>query len=572
MTRIKIIYWLLIAAFSIICLGIFNLEIIQGRKFRDLSDKNCIRLLPQDGSRGRILDRNGSLIVGSSLAYDVMIMPRQLSGIDETLFGLAKILKTDFKGLRENFRNNYSAPFIPVTVFRDVNVKTVMALEELKFDLDGVMVQSHPIRYYPYGNLACHVVGYLGEIDRWRLTKLADYGYNTKDIVGFGGIEERYDYYLRQEQGALSMNVDHRGKFVRLLGFKAPVDGKDIQLTLDLKIQKLVENELEGHKGCVIIMNPLTGEILAMASRPDFNPTQILKNSSAYLGQLFNNTNAPMVNRAISGLYPPASTFKPVVASSAMETGKINLSTRFFCSGSMRIGNRDFNCWEKHGEEDLIAAIAHSCDIFFYHTGLLAGPQLIYDYALKYGFAKPTGIELPYEASGLVPNPLWKKIYRFQGWYDGDTANLSIGQGDVLVTPLQLARMMAGFANRGILVTPYIVKTVAGKDFSPYKKRVVRIPVKEATITYIRKGLRSVVSDPAGTGKILFALPVEISGKTGTAQAGGGKQSHAWFVGFFPSSAPKYVICVFLERGGSGFMATTLAKKIIEGMLSEGIL
>jgi penicillin-binding protein 2 len=216
-------------------------------------------------------------------------------------------------------------------------------------------------------------------------------------------------------------------------------------------------------------------------------------------------------------------------------------------------------------------AITHSCNVFFYRTGLLVGAQLIHDYALKFGFARATSIELPYEESGFVPSPLWKKIYKFKNWFDGDTANLSIGQAELLVTPLQIARMMAVFANRGRLVTPYIVKAIDGQDFSLSQKKISVLPLKESTIDYIRQGLRNVVADPSGTANVLSSLSVAVAGKTGTAQAPPG-QSHAWFVGFFPFKHPKFVICVFLERGGPGYAASVLTKQIIEEMIEGGLI
>ena len=286
---------------------------------------------------------------------------------------------------------------------------------------------------------------------------------------------------------------------------------------------------------------------------------------------IFKNRDAPLINRSISGTFPPASVFKVIPAVAGLETKKISLSKTFVCTGSTLIGRRQFNCWSKHGEENLIQAIAHSCDVFFYKTGLLLGPLVIHDYALKFGLSKPTSFELPYEAGGLIPSPLWKKVNRFQKWYEGDTANLVIGQGDCLVTPLQMARMMAVFANKGYLVTPCIVKAIDGKDVSVYQKKSSHLGLKDSTIENIRLGLKEVVSLATGTGNVLSGLPVSVAGKTGTAQAPPGL-SHAWFVGFFPFENPKYVICVFLERAGPGYVSSVLAKEIIEAMINEGAM
>jgi len=256
---------------------------------------------------------------------------------------------------------------------------------------------------------------------------------------------------------------------------------------------------------------------------------------------------------------------------SLFETGKINLSTAFFCDGNTLVGSKQFNCWNKHGQQNLIAAIAHSCNVFFYKSGLMIGAQNIHDYAVKFGLSRPQAFELPYETGGFVPSPLWRKINKFKNWYDGDTANLAIGQGDCLVTPLQMARMMAVFANKGYLVNPYIVKTVDGEDISVYQKKAIRLSFKASTINYIRQGLREVVLGSEGTANVLSGLAVSVAGKTGTAQVPSG-QPHAWFLGFFPFENPKFVICVFLEHGGPGYVSCVLAKQIIEEMIKEGLI
>ncbi len=569
--RIKVVNCIIIIIFSFLAFNILNMEVIQGEKFQKLSNKNYLRLIPQEGSRGRILDRQGNIIVDNNLAYNVMVSSSGNNDIDKTLLEAAKVLGTDFKDLKEAFRNKYIGSFMPTTIATNISVKKAIALEELKPDVDNIMIQPYPLRSYPYGSLACHIIGYLNEIDLWRLTKLTDYGYKTKDIVGFGGVEEKYDYLLRQETGGLSVEVDHRGRFVSVLGLKPPRNGKDIQLTIDLRIQKIVEDNLKGKSGSAILMDPYSGEIIAMANNPNFEPSAFVNKSGSSIRNLFANSEAPFVNRAITGVYPAGSVFKIVVATAALETGKINASTAFLCTGSMHIGNKEFACWDTHGTQNLTGAIANSCNVFFYKTGLLVGAQTIYDYAVKFGFSHPTAIELPYEASGFLPSPLLRKIYKFQNWFDGDTANFAIGQGELLVTPIQIIRMMAAFANKGTLVTPSIIKAIDGDIVVNLKKRPVALSLKNSTINYIRQGLRGVVSDPKGTANTLSSLAVSVAGKTGTAQVFRG-QPHGWFVGFFPYEAPKFVICVFLEHGGSGHAASVVAKQIIEGMIREGLI
>ena len=571
MERKNIISVIVILMFIALVLGLFNLEIIQGPKFRRLSDSNCIRLISQFGSRGNILDRNGQVIVDNTISYDVMILPQDLEDVNQVLALISRLIGVPAQELKKTFKNNFLSSSVPVTVAANIDLKSAILLGEHKIDQPAIIVVPKPLRHYPYGPLASHVIGYVNEIDRWRLTKLEDYGYKTKDIVGFGGVEEKYDYYLRQEEGGLSVEVNHRGTFTRVLGFEPPKNGKDVSLTLDLRIQKIAEEAMQGRKGSAILMDPYTGEILAMANFPNFNPSVFIGKRTRLIAGLFNDPDAPLVNRAVASSYPPASVFKIVLAAAGLELKKINTSTTFVCQGSTMVGARKYSCWETHGPQDIIQAIAHSCDVFFYKTGLLVGAQNIHDYALKLGLGHPAGFDLSGETSGFIPSPLWRKLNKFQNWYDGDTANLSIGQGDCLVSPLQAVILAAVFANRGYLVSPYIVKNVGGLDLSARRKKFSPVAFKKTTFDIVDSGLREVVSDDKGTANAMAALPVKVAGKTGTAQVPRG-QTHAWFVGYFPYDKPKYAVCVFLEHGGPGHAAAVTAQQIIENMNKQGLI
>lgn len=568
MNRVKQVFWGLVALFILIVISLFNLEIIQGRSFRGLGDKNCIRLVSQRGSRGRIIDRNGILIAGSKVSYDLIFMPQDGIREDSMEAKISSILGEEYDIKSKSLRFNSS---MPVVIANNLKLRQAVSLGQLKIDFPCINIQANPLRFYPNHKLACHILGYLGEIDRWRLTKLEDYGYKTRDIVGFGGIEEKYDYYLRDEEGGFSFQVDHQGRMVRTLGFKPPVNGKDVGLTIDLRIQKIVEDALDGKKGAVILMNPYTGEILALASAPGFNPNAFIGREGSSVSRLFKDPAAPLVNRAISAAYPAGSVFKLVVAAAALENKKIGRYTSFLCQGQTKVGRQDFKCWSTHGQQDVVEALAHSCNVFFYKVGLLVGAQGIHDYALKLGLSHATGFDLPYEKQGFIPSPLFKKISTLQSWFDGDTANLSIGQGEVLVTPMQITRMMAVFANRGYLVTPHITRSIDGRGMVRYRKKPEKVGLKQDTINWINEGLKGVISYPGGTGNVLSTVGIDIAGKTGTAQAPP-KASHAWFSGFFPFKNPKFVICVFLEHGGPGYYSCVVAKRIIEDMLAQGLI
>lgn len=571
MERKNILNFIIIFMFSALLIGLLNLDILQSAKFRRLSDNNCIRLIAQSASRGNILDRNQDIIVDNKISYDVMIFPQDPGQLDRVLTNISRILEVEVKNLKIAFKKNFISASVPVAVASNIELKKAILLGEYKNEEPGIIIQSKPLRHYPYGALAAHLIGYVNEIDRWRLTKLEDYGYKTKDIVGFGGVEERYDYYLRQEEGGLSVEVNHRGKIMRVLGFEPPRNGKDIQLTIDLKIQKIAEDNLEGRKGSVILIDPASGEILALANYPNFNPSVFVNKRTSIIASLFNHPDSPLINRSIGSSYPPASVFKLIDACAGLELKKINLSTSFDCQGSTMVGARKFSCWDTHGVQNIFQAIAHSCDVFFYRTGLLLGAQNIHDYALKLGLGRKVGFELGYEASGFIPSPLWRKINKFQNWYNGDTANLAIGQGDCLVTPLQAVNMISVFANGGYLTNPYIVKAVGGVEVWAKKKKLSPVNFKKSTLETISKGLRQVVTDTKGTGNVLADLPVAVAGKTGTAQVAHGA-THAWFVGFFPYNKPKFAICVFLENGGPGYTASVVTKQIIKAMNEQGLI
>ena len=562
-----------VLAFTFIFVGIFlsYLQLVNGRKFIQLSDNNRIRIVPQLGSRGNILDRKGSVIIGNRLSYNVLVIPRQIYNSDNTIRKLSEILEVPFEKLQSTFRQRQVSSFLPVVLVENIDKKKAIIIEEARPSLPGVIIDPVPTRFYPYQKLACHLAGYLGEIDHWRLTKLKDYGYNKKDIVGYSGIEERYDYYLRQEEGGLQVEVDHLGNITRILGLRSPKNGKDIQLTVDLEIQKIIEESLGEREGAVVIMDSYSGEILGMASSPGFNP-EIFINKSASKESIFKNPHAPLFNRCISGAYPLGSVFKVVVAAAALESKKISPSTTYQCSGSLMIGRRSYSCWSAHGDENLKNALIHSCNVFFYRLGLLLGPDRMYEWALKFGLGKPTQIDLPSENSGHLPNSFWERLNKFKTWFDGDTANFAIGQGDLLVSPIQTAVFMASIANGGNLVRPYLIKSIGSKDVVNYQRRLSHVPIRDTTLELIRAGLRGVVGDEEGTANILSGVGVSVSGKTGTAQTTSGRQPHAWFVGFFPAEKPKFTICVFLEHAGPSVYACQIAKRIIEAMKEKGLL
>ncbi|MDD4909918.1 MAG: penicillin-binding protein 2 [Candidatus Omnitrophica bacterium] len=569
--RERILHISAAAVFSFLLLGIFYTQILRGGYYTNLSKRNCIRVIPQKGARGRIIDRNGIVVVDNYLSFDVVALPQELTDKERSIPKLASLIGTTAENIKGIIKKDFTAPFAPITIKEDIPQSTMMLLKEAGFELPGIEIQALPRRHYPFGSAAAHAIGYLGYIDRSRFMKLKAYGYEMEDIVGYSGVEEQCEKFLGAVDGGKQIEVDHRGRFVRLLGYKNARDGKDVKLTIDLKMQQIVEEVLAGHKGAIVVIEPNTGEVLAMASFPNFNPNVFIKRSlKAQLKEALTGRSSPLLNRAIGGQYAPGSIFKIVVAAAALELNKIGLNTSFNCPGYFQVGSREFGCWDTHGWQNIIAALTHSCDTFFYNTGLLLGADNIAAYAVKFGIGRPSGIDLPYEPSGVLPSPMWKKLRQFKGWYPGDTVNLSIGQGDLMMTPLQAAVMTAAIANGGRLIKPYIISEVDGKAFT--RGRSTPLSLKKETIKYIRSGLKGVVDSESGTASILSGIPgLTVSGKTGTAQVGS-RQPHAWFVGYSPQEGAKAAFCVFLENAGSSTYACALARTLLERFAKEGLL
>jgi penicillin-binding protein 2 len=569
--RIKIFHIFVILLFVLVVCGLFFLQIIRGSYYYRLSNSNRIRLIPQEAERGIIYDRNGAVVADNKISFDVALVPQDLGDAEKTFNYLSVTLDKDRNDVLREFRLNRWTPFAPAKVARNIPRETAIKLEEVKDLYPGMVVQIRAQRFYPFGPACSHILGYLGQIDRSRITRLKDYGYKIKDIIGYAGVEEYYDNFLRGEDGGTQIEVDNLGRQVRLLGMRQPQKGRDLILTVDSRMQKIAYAALENRRGAAVFMEPDSGEIFCMVSSPSFNPNAFIDRSDGdLLRNYFSNSASPLLNRVTQGLYPPGSVFKIITAIAALETGKINYATSFVCKGSFTLGNREFLCSEIHGLQNLKQALTHSCNVYFYHTGLMVGSDALNRYAREFGLGVATGIDLPSEVKGLVPSRLQKKISKNENWFEGDTVNFSIGQGDVLTTPLQLTRLMAILLTGYSDIRPHLVKKVGDREIDRGQLKN-RLKIKPEYLEQIEADLRSVVADPTGTANVLNLPNLKVAGKTGTAQVGGGR-SHAWFVGFFPSDKPRMVFCVFLENGGSSYNACVVARRILEEMVAEDIL
>jgi len=550
--RIRILGIIIFVPIFFVAIGLFHIQIAKGLLYQNLSTQNRIRLAPIESPRGRIFDRNGILLVDNSISFDLAIIPQELKNNEDILGTLSRKLNRPKEKLANSLKANFIAPFQPVKIVSDIGKKRAIILEEERFDLPGVIIETTPRRHYLFGSMGSHIFGYLGRINSRELARLKTYGYTMNDLIGRSEIEKHYDNYLKGQHGGMQIEVNNMGYQVGILGIKEPQRGKGLYLTIDIRLQKFIEDIFKDVRGAACVMDPRTGEILSLVSSPAFDPNMFVsKENSAKIKTLFTRQDYPMLNRFIHCEYPPGSVFKIVTASAALEKKKITPNTTLSCGGSYALGKKVFRCWKKkgHGVQNIREAIRNSCNVFFYQIGRMAGADDIANYAREFGFGRPAGIDLPDEASGLVPSKMWKVLKKREPWYEGETLNYAIGQGFLLVTPLQILRMTSALANDGYLVKPYLVRKIEEIDISQSEKR--RLAISSETLSIIKDGLVKVVNDSSGTGRKARVEGLKVAGKTGTAQTSTDK-THAWFTGYAPADEPKAALVVFLEYGGKG--------------------
>jgi len=563
---IELLQKIFLAGFILLALCLGYYQIIKGEYYSQRAKNNYIRVIPQLAMRGSILDRNGRILSYDRAIFNISVIPYQIRDKSDALFkDLSKFLNCDLELIYKNYNRNkgFKSLFSPVDIITDIDKKEALKLKE-KFG-NSILINPQPQRFYPYSAQFAHLVGYVQKATSL-YEKLKKYGYSPLERVGLSGIEQQYDAYLKGEDGGDLIEVNAQGKIVGFLGKRMPKKGKDVQLSVDSRIQKEAGNALSGRRGTIILMDSNSGEIIALYSSPSFDPNYFVegKNINKYL----KNKNSPLLNRAIQAVYPLGSTFKPLLAVAALEAEKIKPEKTFMCSGALAKGNTQFRCSSTHYEEDLYQAITHSCNVYFYNVGLISGPNTIAKWAKKFGLDSLTGVDLPHEKKGFVPDPKWKQKVLKQNWFAGDTLNMSIGQGYLESTPLEVTVAINAIANGGYLVRPQILKKVGnipsdGPSLTP-------LGICDKNLNVIKKALRDVVSRDDGTAKILKNLNLQIAGKTGTAQTKG--RAHGWFVGFFPYKNPKYTVCIFLEKGGSSHQALKVLYNFLAQIKKKGLL
>jgi penicillin-binding protein 2 len=613
-TRLRLAFLGAIFASLIVTLALrlYFLQVLSTAEFTAGAERNQIRLVPEEPARGQILDRNGEVLVTNGMSLVVSIRRQELTTeqIQQVAERLSPVLNMPLEEINKRLEDRTLAAFTPVPVAENVPEDAVVYIREHQDEFPGVETKAQPTRVYPQGKRASHLLGYLGEIlpeqvDDERYQELK---YRPGAIIGRSGIEYAYEKELHGAEGLRKLEVDSSGEVRRVLGRVDPKKGLDLVTTIDARIQQVTEESLaqgiekartitheeSGKKyiapaGGAVVMDPRNGEIIAMASFPDYDPGAFVGGiTQAEYDVLDKDPAIPLLNRAIQAAYPPGSTFKTVTAAAALETGVAQTNQRYNCPGSVRIADRTFRNWKTtdSGMLTFNQAMADSCDTVFYDWGLQFyrsfrsdRTEILQDYARRFGFGEKTGIEIPFERAGRVPDEGWLKrvnrelpeAFPYATWLPGYTINMSIGQGDVLATPLQLANSYAAIANGGVLHRPHLgLKFVDGSEEreveNPDGSRPVAI--NPATLQSIRSSLEAVTT--VGTAASTFAnsplSSIGVAGKTGTAEIGG-KQPYAWFAAYAPARDPQYVVAVMLEEGGhGGETAAPIARRILEGI------
>ncbi len=610
MDRLKILKIIIIIFFLLLVIRAGHLQLVRGDYYYQLSEGNRISLRPINAPRGKIISHNGNILVSNKLSYNLYILPNEIPpdlSVNSILHHLSKLTQLDKKELLKSYQENKDnlSRTSAILLKRNIKPETMVIIEENSQELSGILVKESSIRDYVYNNLAAHILGYIGEINNSELKKMKSRGYNYKsgDIIGKTGLEKEYELFLKGTDGVKQIEVNNVGQKVRSLGTKPPRPGNNLILNLDLKLQSRVEAilkkqlkvlrekakndpEMKPPTGAAtIVMDTNTGAILAMSSIPTYNLNKFAEGFSGKSYQkLVNDPLNPLLNRPLMAVVPPGSIFKLVTGTTAIEELGITAETEFADkNGKFYIPNwsEPYKNWHQGGEGklDFTRAIARSNNIIFYKLGYrlyqeFQGKKLI-QYATKYGLGSKTGIDLPGEKAGLVPDAKWKKEKSGEGWYPGDSVNLSIGQGGLLTTPLQLIEMVNTIAADGIMYKPYLVDKIVNSegevlvDYNPEIRKY--LDFDHDVFSILKQGMTEVTNAAYGTARSVFReFPVKIAGKTGTAQTGWEGSSHGWFAGFAPVDDPEITVLVFLENGSSSANTLPIAAGIMKHYFGIG--
>ena len=569
----------LLIIIALLGLRVWQLQIRDGHHYQELARDNRTRSIVLEPARGLLFDRNGQLLANNVPSFNLYVSLEDVKDRTAIIEQVSQHLTLDPEELSEKLSKRGGKTRIKVK--GGLTLREAALIESHRLDLPGVVIQPEYQRNYPLGAYASHLIGYVGEVSESQLKQEEFSELHQGSLVGQYGVEGTYDQYLRGFAGRELIEVDALGHTKQSISVNKPGAGDDLYITIDIRLQKLAEDLLGSESGAIVALDPLTGEILALASQPGFDPNALSRGlSRSQWQQLLQDSRHPLTNRAIQGQYPPGSTFKIIMAAAVLDTRTFHHSDFLTCQGGFHFGRRMYRDWKRggHGSVDLNKAIAQSCDVYFYKSGNRMGIETIASYARQFGLGEKTGIDLPAERSGLMPTPAWKEKIKGEPWYPGETISVSIGQGFVLVTPIQMAQVIASVAADGQLAQPRLIHAVRHRGTgmveewsSPQPRRVA---ISSSIFSKIKEGLASVVTE--GTARRVQSSLVSIAGKTGTAQVvalrSGPQKSipkeyrdHAWFVAYAPVDRPKIAVAVLAEHmGHGGSAAAPLAKELIE--------
>jgi penicillin-binding protein 2 len=555
----------------------WKIQVLDHKKYFSLAEANRTRESVVPAPRGLITDRQGVILADNAAGFKASVIREICLDYEQSVREIGGLLQVEPDDLRNRIAKYASLPpFQPVVVKDNLDFREVARIESRRLELPELVVETDPRRYYPFGNLAAHVIGYLQELTPEEM-KSGQFGKkNLGDMVGRTGVERQYESDLVGYDGKKAEIVDSQGRARGEISRQEPSPGHDVRLTLDFDLQKKATELLEGREGAIIVLDPRLGEVLALASFPTYDPNKfITRFTPEEWVELINRPDHPLENRAIRGLYAPGSLFKLTLALGALDAGLISEQTTFFCAGSLQLYGRPFSCWKGggHGVLNLTDGIRHSCNVYFYNVGRRMGIDRIAQSAKLLALGDPTGIDLPGEKEGLIPTPEWSLNTRKTNWQAGETISVSIGQGPLLITPIQIAAQTALVANRGRSVTPHLLRSRQSDGPEGLVERTPDIssPFKTRTFETVIKGMWKSVNEE-GTGRGAAVDGLDICGKTGSTQIIGRERAeklglkiktHSWFTGFAPRDEPRVVVTVLVEFGGmGGATAAPLAKEL----------
>ncbi len=567
--------------FFVIFLFFWSIQIIKHQSFKNLSLNNVLRTVFLEAPRGKIYDQKGRVLAENRLQFTLKYIRENIQDKEQSFEILKRFSHKDEQQLKKIIEKYKAYPdFFPITVRNNLSLQEVIFLKARSEEYPELEIFFAPYRSYPVGSSAAHILGYVGEISEQELTKVREKNYRQGDFIGKFGLEKNYEDYLRGEKGTQTVMKDFQERTQKIVDEKAPQSGCDLFLTIDFGLQQFIENQMQNLRGTVAVMELTEGGVLALISKPDFNPESFSNYSPEQWQSLLNDPYYPLQNRFIQGLYSPGSVFKIVMAVAALQEGIIDARSTFFCSGVTYIYDNPFRCWFPggHGEVTVREALEKSCNIFFYNLGKKLDIDVIARYARMLGLGVRTGIDLEEEKAGTFPDSDWKMKKFAQKWFPGETISIAIGQGQISITPAQLLQMISIIALRGEKLKMHLVKEIRkGENLIwQFKPEKVSLPLNKDNLEIVVDGLARVVKSGTGIRAQLDGL--EICGKTGTAQVISKKnplyekvkaqemfKPHSWFVSFAPRTNPKYALVVLVENGGdAGAIAAPLAARIYD--------